>query len=138
MLPLGDTPAFPSSMVEKRLADQDGRISWHGVHYSVDPSILTGRRGVPVEVCVGTDGILRIYHQGALAGEHRIRPKGSAPVDDPRHAAMRRALRQQPSSTRPHGKAPKFMQLLSETPGAGLPSAPEVQVRDLSVYEGRP
>lgn len=137
MLPLGATPAFPSATVKDRLADHDGRISWDGVRYSVDPSILTGRRGVPVQACLGTDRILRVYHQGRLVGEHQIHPKGSKPVDDPRHEALRRAMRQRPSCKRPHGKAPKFKQLPPETPGVGLPPAPQVQMRDLSAYEGR-
>ena len=137
MLPLGAIPAFPSTTVEDRLADHDGRISWKGVRYSVDPGILGGRRGVPVQVHLGTDRVLRIYHEGVLVGEHGIRPKGSPPVDDPRHAALRRILRQRPSLRRPHGKSPRFDQVPPEAEGSFLPPAPQVQVPELSAYEGR-
>jgi len=137
MLPLPGVGSFPSTIVQKRLADHDGRISFRGVRYSVDPSILTGRRGTPVDVHVGTDDILRIFHEGRLVAQHSIRPTGSPPVDDPRHAALRRALRQCPTLERPHGKSPRYLQL--PPPGESpplLPQPPDVQVRDLLAYEG--
>lgn len=139
MLPLAGRPAFPSTIVERRLADHDGRISYRGVRYSVDPSILTGRRGEPVEVHVGTDHVLRIFHQGKLVGRHPIAPRNSGPVDDPLHAARRRELRQRPRHERPHGKNPRYDQTpnSAEAASSRLPAPPDVQQRDLAVYEGR-
>ena len=137
MLPLGTINAYPSTTIQDRLADHDARISFGGVKYSVDPSILTGRRGEPVKVHVGTDHVLRIYHRGKLVGSHPIQPRGSTPVDDPRHAALRRKLRQRPTGQRPHGKNPLYEQLPEfheATPS--LPPAPPVQQRDLAAYEG--
>ncbi len=136
MQPLGATAAYPSTMVRTRLVDHDGRISHGGVRYSVDPSILTGRRGEPVDVHLGTDHVLRIYHQGRLVGQHQVRPRGSAPVDDPLHSALRRQLRQRPPDERPHGKNPKYDQIGEPFHTApALPPPPCVQQRDLAAYE---
>jgi transposase len=138
MLPLGTKAAYPSTTVEGRLVDHDSRISFRGVRYSVDPSILTGRRGEAVEVHVGTDHRIRIFHHGKLVGEHAIQPKTSSPVDDPRHAALRRKLRQMPHLKRPHGKNPRYEQMSDEEESAvSLPSPPHVQEPDLAAYEGR-
>jgi transposase len=136
MLPVGTTPAYPSTVVKKCLVDHDGRISLDGVRYSVDPSILTARRGEPVEAHVGTDRRIRIYHQGKLVGEHPIHPRNTPPVDEPRHAALRHELRQRASHERPHGKNPKYEQRpAEEDPSASLPTPPNVQQPDLGAYE---
>ncbi len=107
MLPLVARP-FPAAERAQRLTDHDARSSFGGVRYSVDPAILGPRRGESVEVCVGTDERLRIYHHGHLVGEHPVLPSGSPPRDDPRHAATRRRLRQQPGWKRPAGNTPHF------------------------------
>ena len=136
MLPLGAAAAYPSTTVKTCLADHDGRISYRGVRYSVDPSILTGRRGEPVDVHLGTDHMLRIYHQGKLVGQHRIHSGSSAPVDDPLHSARRRQLRQRPPHKRPHAKNPKYDQIVESIDTVpALPPPPRVQQRDLAVYE---
>jgi len=135
MLPVGDTRAYPSAQTWRRLVDHDGRISFGGVRYSVDPSILGGRRDEPVEVHVGTDGRLRIHHDGRLVGEHRLRPSGFPPVDDPRHAALRRALRQRAPTQRPRGGAPRHEQRPAPGGAPSLPPPPAVEQRDLAVYE---
>jgi transposase len=137
MLPVTHQTAFPSMLVSQRLADHDGRISYRGVSYSVDPEIISGRRGEPVEVKEGTDHRIRVYHQGALVGEHAVMPSGSPPQDDPLHAAKRRRLRQQPAWSRPSGKAPQFEQVLEEAPHWML-LAPVVHCRDLASYEVAP
>jgi len=136
MLPVGDTPAYPSATVERRLADHDGRISFRGVRYSVDPSIVGARRGVPVEVHLSADGRLRIHHDGRLVGDHQLRPPGSPPVDDPRHAAVRRALRHRAPTERPRGRTPRYDQV-PDLDGClpSLPAPPAVEQRDLAVYE---
>ncbi len=136
MLPLGTVAPYPSLLVRTRLADHDGRISYGGVRYSVDPGILGGRRGEPVTVKEGTDGRLRVFHRERLVGCHRVVPAGSPPQDDPLHAAKRRRLRQQPSFLRSRGKAPCFEQVGEETgswPGAA--AAPVVAHRSLDSYE---
>jgi hypothetical protein len=135
MLPLGPTPAFPSALIHERRADHDARISFGGVRYSVDPLILSGRRGEPVEVHVGTDERLRIYHEGLLVGDHAVAPPGSPPQDDPQHAAARRALRQLPAWSHPRGKAPAFEQIPEPTVPDWLREAPQVARRSLSEYE---
>lgn len=135
MLPLGCGRAFPSGMVEGRCVDHDARISYHGVQYSVDPTVVLGRRGVPVEVHRATDDTIRIYHEGRLVGTHQMQPKGSPPVDDPRHAALRRELRQKPPMQRPHGKNPLFIQIQDAVTELDA-GAPAVQQRDLAAYEG--
>jgi transposase len=134
MLPVGHLPAFPSMSLSPRLADHDGRISYQGVTYSVDPEILTGRRGEPVNVLEGTDRRIRIFHQGRIVGDHAILPSGSPPQDDPMHAAKRRQLRQQPTWSRPKTKAPRFDQRVDETPG-WMVVAPAVHERPLTSYE---
>lgn len=135
MLPLAGKRAFPSLVVCERLADHDARISYGAVRYSVDPTILTGRRGEPVEVHLGTDSVLRIYHRGHLVGEHPQAPPGSPAQDDPLHAAARRKLRQRPPRERPHGKAPHFEQLPEASVLDRLPPPPAVDMRPLAAYE---
>ena len=135
MLPLGATPAYPSVVIHQRSADHDARISLHGVRYSVDPTILSGRRGEPVEVHQGTDDRLRIYHQGLLVGDHAVAPAGSPPQDDPRHAILRRAMRQQPTCSRPRGNTPVFDQVTDQPVADWLTDAPRVAHRSLEEYE---
>lgn len=130
--------AFPSAEQTTRRADHDARISYDGVRYSVDPSILPRRRrGEPVEVCVGTDERLRIFHEGRLVGDHALQPPGSPPQDDPRHAAARRELRQSPSWKRPRGKGPRFAQepVGEKSWDELLRESPLVDERPLSAYE---
>lgn len=138
MLPLAGVRAFPSVLVRDRLADHDARVSVDGVRYSVDPHILTGRRGEPVEVHLGADEVLRLYHQGRLVGEHVKAPPGSPPQDDPRHAAARRALRQRPPRWRPREGGPRFEQAAEAALPAWLPKPPVVAIRPLSAYEVQP
>ncbi len=139
MLPLVSRP-FPAAERAQRLTDHDARISFGGVRYSVDPVILGPRRGEAVEVCLGTDEKLRIYHRGHQVGEHPVLPSGSPPRDDPRHAAARRRLRQQPGWKRPAGNTPHFQQVLEEEIDfdALLAGAPAVEQRSLTCYEGGP
>lgn len=133
--PLVDQTPFPAAERSVRRSDHDARISYGGVHYSVDPEVLGGRRGVEVEVLVGADQRLRIYHLGRLVGEHPLAPSGSPPQDDALHAAARRALRQRASLEAPRGKMPRFEQ--RSAPGAMslLDGAPNVDARDLAAYE---
>jgi len=121
--------------VEPRQADWDGRISFRGVRYSVDPSILGARRGEPVEAHVGTDERLRIYHRGRLVGTHAVAPPGSPPQDDPAHARTRRWLRQQPPVRRLRERAPRFEQRHQETQPSWAAVAPVVAARALDAYE---
>lgn len=137
MRPLVATP-YPAAVRARRQADHDAFISYRGVRYSVDPTILGRRRGEPVEAHEGTDERLRIYHGGRLVGEHAIAPKGSPPQEDPRHAATRRKLRQRPSGQRPR-KGPRFEQLVGQRAPDGLVEhlgpAPIVVQRPLAAYE---
>ena len=136
MRPLVATP-YPAAERAERRVDHDGFLSYQGVRYSVDSSILGRRRGEVVEVHLGTDERLRIYHQDRLVGEHRLAPSGSPAQEDPLHAAARRRLRQRPSGQKPRGKAPRFEQV---DPGLDLDTlvagAPAVAQRPLSIYEG--
>ena len=135
MLPLAQRP-YPAAASSTRQVDHDARVSFGGVRYSVDPEIVAGRRGTQVETRVGADERLRIFHQGRLVGEHRLRPAGSAPQDDPRHAEKRRQLRQAPS-WQPPRRTPRFDQLGEEIDvTALLAGAPHVVQRPLSAYEG--
>lgn len=128
--------AYPAAERAQRRADHDARVSFGGVRYSVEPEILQGRRGVPVEVCVGTDERLRFYHDGRLVGEHRQLPSGSPPQDDPRHAEARRRRRQKPSWQRPRGGGPQFSQLVAQMDlGSFFAAAPAVEQRSLAIYE---
>lgn len=124
---------YPKNEVEKRLADWDSRISFRGVRYSVDPSILGARRGTPVEVRLGADERLRIYHKGRLVGEHVLAPKGSPPQDDPAHARARRKLREEPAA-RVRGRTPRFEQREQPQPDWAV-MAPAVAARSLHAYE---
>ena len=137
MIPLTGRCAFPAMEKMKRLADHDALISYLGVFYSVDPSILGPRRGVPVEVRIGTDGRLRAYHEDLLVADHAVAPKGSPAQEDPRHVSARRELRQRPPEARPKGSAPRFEQRLPKLP-AWVSHAPEVVVHALSQYEEAP
>ncbi len=135
MLPLCDTTPFPAVTVAQRLADHDARISYLGVRYSVDPEILTGRRGSnSVEVHHSTDDRIRIFSGGLLVGEHWVLPSGSPPHDDPLHAAKRRRLRQLPTWARGKGTAPRFDQQPPDLDDLTA-LAPQVAERPLSMYE---
>jgi transposase len=138
MLPIGSTPAYPSIIKSERLADHDGRISYKGVSYSVDPEIITGRRGIEVEVREGTDGRLRVFYADRLVAEHSLMPSGSPPQDDPLHAAKRRELRQQPTWGRPKGKTPRFDQTKTEDVPDHVDFAPDVLQRPLTAYDVSP
>ena len=137
MLPFERRP-FPAAERQTRRVDHDSRLSFGGVAYSVDPAIVTGRRGIEVEVCVGTDERLRIYHGERLVGEHRLMPSGSPPQEDPQHAEARRRLRQEPSFKQPREGGPRFEQKVAEPPELdelfGPP--PVVEERSLTAYEG--
>lgn len=117
--------SYPTSSPVRRLADHDGTISWKGVRYSVDPRVLTRRRGTPVDVLEDVDGTLLIYKDAVLAGHHRRMPAGSPPQMDIAHAAACRELAAKPGYCRPHGRGPRFMQY----------EVPAVEERPLSVYE---
>lgn len=138
MIPLGSIPAYPSVITGTRRADFDARISYKGVSYSVDPEIITGRRGVPVEVREGADQRIRVYRENRLVADHVLMPSGSPPQDDPRHAAKRRQQRQQPTWERPKGKAPLFDQRLVIGPADLGYVIPDVLQRSLSTYEVSP
>jgi transposase len=133
MLALTEVEPFPSVVVAERLVDHDGFLSYGGVRYSVDPEILTGRRGEPVEVHIGADGRLRCYHQGRLVGEHELVASGSPCREDPHHALARRRLRQRPRAQDP-SRSPHFEQRPPE-PSRSLPPAPDVAVPSLADYE---
>ena len=135
MLPV-QKRAFPASQSFHRLVDQDGRLSYGGVRYSVDPSILSGRRGEPVTLTVSTDDRIRIHHNGDLVGEHVRMPSGSPPQDDPLHEQARRRLREAPRFEKPRGKTPRFDQTESVDLQALVNSAPRVESRPLATYEG--
>jgi transposase len=134
MRPLSAT-AYPTTEVHHRLADHDAFISFRSVRYSVDPSILTGRRGEPVEVHVSTDERLTLHHQGRLVGNHAIAPPGSPAQDDVEHARLRRTLRQKPSWTPAKSRRPRFDQHLEVCDMPWLADAPQVAARPLAVYE---
>jgi transposase len=134
MLALTRVEPFPSVIVAERLVDHDGLLSYGGVRYSVDPEILSGRRGEPVEVHVGADGRLRCYHQGRLVGEHVVAPSGSPPREDARHAVARRRLRQRPRDQEAN-RSPRFEQRLPNEPTRSLPPPPQVAVPSLADYE---
>lgn len=140
MLPIDGIRAYPAIEVTTRQADHDARLSFRGVSYSVDPTILGGRRGESVEVHLGADERLRLYHHGRLVGEHAIAPAGSPPQDDPEHARLRRLLRQPAPSRTPSSHQPHFEQRVEITPYFSFlrTSAPVVSARSLSVYEVAP
>lgn len=117
------TRAYPSLDRCSRMACRDARISYGGVLYSVDPGILRGRH-TRVEVCRGSDEVLRVYHEGVLVGQHRVSPRGSPPQEDPLHVSLRRELAARPPERRP-GKGPRFRQQ----------DMPMVDERSLEVYE---
>lgn len=137
MLPVLGRAAFPGMEMLMRRADHDARISYEGVLYSVDPHILGPKRGVPVEVRIGTDERLRAYHDGALVADHALAPKGSPPQDNPLHAVARRRLRQRPPQRRPRGRGPHFEQRLPDPP-RWFSDAPRVATRALATYEEDP
>ena len=131
MLPLVAT-CFPSACTYDRQVDHDGFFSFRGVRYSVDPEILTGRRGLPIEVHLGTDERIRCIHRGRLVGEHRRAPSGSPAQDDRLHAAARQRLRQRPPKTDQSDQSrSRFEQIVAM---ATLPPAPQVAVRSLAEY----
>lgn len=135
MLPVQER-AFPASERETRLVDHDARLSFRGVRYSVDPEIVDGRRR-EVTVSVSTDEQLSIHYGERLVGEHRLKPSGTAPQDDPLHAEARRRLRQQPDFRRPRGKTPRFEQtgLPENVEATSFPEAPVVEERSLDTFD---
>ncbi len=115
---------YPSVERYNRLVDHDGLLSFRGVKYSVDPSILLNKkRGVPVTVAVSTKNVIRVYCDNQVVGIHVIMPTGSKAQVNPLHAAKRRELRQTPDYKAPASKQPKFKQV------------PHVVERSLIVYE---
>ena len=137
MQPFKARAPYPALIRVTRRADHDGRISFQGVRYSIDPEILNSRRGILVTVQVSAEEEIRIYHEDRLVGVHAKKPAGSPPQDDPRHALARRRLRQQPAWKRPQGKTPAFAQTSGPETQGGLPEPPVVQERALETYEGR-
>ncbi len=135
MMPVAHISAFPSVLKSSRLADHDGRISYQGVSYSVDPDIISGRRGTSVEVRESADHRLLIFHEGQKVGDHALVPSGSPPQDNPLHAKKRREKRQRPTLERPKGKMPRFDQQAEEDACKVDLLAPEVRQRPLSEYE---
>jgi len=117
---------YPSVTRVTRLISRDGMISYRGVHYSVDPSVLIGRK-TEVDVLESTDGRIAIKHGELVIGNHVIADPCSPPQQDPRHAALRRELAAKSGDTAAQrkGKAPKFDQFI----------IPGVEERPLSVYE---
>ena len=138
MLPVQER-AFPSSEQATRQVDHDGRISFRGVRYSVDPEIVVGRRfSVEVTVSVSTDQRLRIHLGERVVGEHALKPSGSEPQDNPMHAEARRRRRDKPDYRRPRGKGPHFEQIgegAETDQETRLPEAPVVQERSLDDFE---
>lgn len=135
MTPVGPTPAYPSVLKSTRLADHDGRISYKGVSYSVDPDIISGHRGTSVEAHESADHRLLVFYEGQRVGDHALMPSGSPPQDDPLHAKKRREKRQRPTWERPRGKVPRFDQQVEEDVCRIDLLAPEVLQRPLSEYE---
>lgn len=138
MTPVGPTPAYPSVLRSTRLADHDGRISYKGVSYSVDPDIISGRRGTSVDVHESADHRLLVFFEGQKVGDHALMPSGSPPQDDSMHAKKRRENRLKPTWDRPRGKTPRFDQQLEEDVCGIDLLAPEVLQRPLSEYEVAP
>ena len=138
MMEVGHHFAFPSVLKCTRLADHDGRISYKGVSYSVDPDIISGRRGTPVEVRESADHRLLIFHEGLKVADHVLMPSGSPPQDDPMHAKKRRENRQIPTCERPKRKLPQFDQQMDEDGCRVDLLAPQVFERPLSDYEVSP
>ena len=130
------TTAYPASVREERTLDHDGRFSFRGVRYSADPRVLDGkRRGrVRITVQLGTDQRVRAHFDDQLVADHLLAPPGSRPQDDPRHAEIRRTLRDRPDHERPKGKTPQFEQEIEHV-SEEIPEGPEVEIRDLSEYE---
>lgn len=135
MAPATAIPSFPKAVTATRLADHDARISYKGVSYSVDPDIITGRRGVVVEVQESADMRLVVRCRGLVVADHALMPPGSPPQDHPLHALKRRQKRQQPAWERPRGKGPRFDQRSPADDAAFGLIAPVVFERPLSVYE---
>lgn len=138
MMPVGHLFAFPSVTKSTRLADHDGRVSYKGVSYSVDPDIISGRRGTPVEVRESADHRVLVFHEGQKVADHVLMPSGSPPQDHPLHAKKRRENRQKPTCERPKRKLPQFDQQIQEDVCEVDLLAPEVFQRPLSEYEVSP
>jgi transposase len=104
-----------------RRVASDCLVNLEANRYSV-PWRLVGER---VEVAVA-EGRVRIFHQGALVSEHPLCTGRYQVIRDAEHyrGLFRRELRSQPQATLPSMPALLW-------PAA----APEVQVRELSVYE---
>jgi transposase len=117
---------YPSVTRVTRLVSRDGMISYRGVHYSVDPSVVIGRK-TEVDVLESTAGRIAIKHGDLVIGNHSIAEPCSPPQEDPRHAALRRELAFKPGVNRDpsRNKAPRFDQCI----------IPGVEERPLSVYE---
>lgn len=117
---------YPSVTRATRLVASDGMISYRGIRYSVDPSVITGRK-TEVDVLESTDCRISIKYGKMIIGNHAIADPCSQDQIDPRHAAIRRELtaRIREYKTPMRGKAPEFEQCI----------IPGVEERPLSVYE---
>lgn len=117
---------YPSVTRVTRLVSRDGMISYRGVGYSIDPSVITNRK-TEVDVHESTDGVITIRLGDLIIGNHKVVDNCSPPQVDPIHAAIRRELAAKPYKTESprKGKAPRFDQC----------NIPGVEERPLSVYE---
>ena len=115
---LGPLPAFQFMLNRRhrRRVSQDHEFSFLGTLYSV-PWRLAGRE---VDVEEGVGGQIRVYHQGNLVAEHRLTEDG--------------ARRQHLTA---HDEGLTAWQALGPVNGLRqlLDQAPEVERRDLSVYD---
>ncbi|MCK5787213.1 MAG: IS21 family transposase [Candidatus Sabulitectum sp.] len=117
---------YPSVTKTTRLVAKDGMISYRGVRYSIDPTVITGRK-TQVDVLESTDYRISVKFGEMIIANHAIADSGSPEQIDPRHAAIRRELTAviRDYKTPMRGKAPKFEQCI----------IPGVEERPLSVYE---
>jgi len=138
--PFAAVPAYDVRPLEIRQVTSDGRISYHGVPYSVDPRAV----GKTVTVRPSGENVgdrFEVYLGEELVARHRRAPKGSGPVILPEHAeAIRRLARGNAARAyRRRSSKPRFEQ---QAPGEDLRlleawrgSAPAVESHPLERYE---
>lgn len=140
MRPLAAAGAYDVRPVEVRVVPSDCHISYGAVQYSVDP--VAAHRSVIIRAegeAVGDR--FEVYYGERLVARHWRRPKGSARVTLPEHAAAIREMTRGAgqSAGRRRSRQPRYEQVSEESALRLLTElrewAPEVEVQSLGAYE---
>ncbi|MGH2782364.1 MAG: IS21 family transposase [Thermoleophilaceae bacterium] len=132
-------PAYDTRPVEIRIAHRDSHIRYAGVDYSIDPQAVGHSVTLrPEGEAVGD--AFSVYLGEQIVARHHRRRKGTGRVTLSEHAAaIRRLTRGGTIRSQGRKQPPRFVQLATPAETAWVERlgriAPDVEVRELAVYE---